>query len=436
MRHDAAIPQRPSNRHTAATGHAGPLGLAAVLLLAAGQGAPAAAQDSETEGGGPEKVARGRVIVTSPDAKLQIADRPPRPVPTGRILDYSRTNGAWLWVDELWGWVDSKSVMLLPEAEASYTKALSDAEADEKALPGETFQPAGDLTAEQQRDRKAAAIRTAKSIALHQRGIVRYAAGRPGEAVEDFDAAIAGGYKLPNVHINRGNALLANGDFDAAVEAITEAIAIDPRSARGYYSRAAALITKDFFEAALGDADKAVELDPNAARHWYIKGQAERSLGKFAEAVKSFNEAIKLSPRYVEALTNRGYSLKRLGRLEQAAKDYRQAIEVDPELAVSRNDLAWLLATTKDEGLRDAEEAVTLAEAAVELAGGEAGADLPESEVGQYYDTLAAAYAAAQSWEDAEKAARKAVELLDGADQFAADERLTMYLNKKPYVEK
>ena len=351
-----------------------------------------------------EKVESGTVIVVKSGAKVQIAEEDPRDVETASVLTYSRRNGPWLWVDSLWGWVDESSVKPLDEAETYYTE-LIDAAKEAGRKPG---------------------------VELHRRGIVRLSLGKVDEALADFDAALEAGFKVANVHSNRGRALLEKGDFDAAMEAMTEAIAVNPMSAVAYNARASALSRKEFYEAALTDAEKAVELDGKNANYWYDRGQMQRSLGKFEPAVKSFNEAIRLAPRFVQALVNRGFSLKRLGREKQAASDYRQAIEIDPTLSVARNDLAWLLATTKDTKLRDAKTAVKMAEAAV------AAAEEEDSEyadqLGQFLDTLAAAYAAAGEWEKAEAAGRRAVEALDGADQFAADQRLTQYLNKKPYV--
>ena len=407
-----ALSQRPGVKPPAF-----PLGWVLAMVIAASPVAAVAADDDPPE----EVVESGRVIVTEVGATIQIADKKPRPVETGTVLTYSRRNGPWLWIDSLWGWVEESSVKPLAEAETYYTRLIE--EAREKKGDGSKDGKGGQDAEPQQ-----------VPVELHQRGIVRLSLGRPAEALEDFDASLEEGYKAANVHANRGRALLALDRFDDAMDAMTEAIAANPEAGGSYDARALALMEKEFFEAALTDADKAIELAPGHAMYWYNRGQIQRSLGQYEPAVKSFNEAIRLAPRFVEALTNRGFSLKRLGRIEQAAEDYRQAIEIDPQLSVAYNDLAWLLATTGDESLRSGEDAVELAERAVELLDADEAGD--DATRGQYADTLAAAYAAAGQWEKAVEAGRRAVELLDGADQYAADQRLELYLKKEPYIGK
>ena len=354
-----------------------------------------------------EVVEAGRVIVVKPNATVQLFEGEPKPVTQARVLTYSRRNGQWLWVDELWGWIDQDEVLSLEDAEKAFTEAIEKAAAADKVDPR----------------------------ALHSRGVVRLELGKQKEALADFDAVLDANVKVPGVLLNRGLALLELGEFDDAVDAMTAAIAADPADGRPYDARSRALLQREFFDAALSDSEKAVELSPREPVHWHNLGQIQIARGKFEAAVRSFNEAITLSPRFVEALGSRGYCLKKLGRLTAAADDYRRAIKIDPRLATPHNDLAWLLATTPDESVRDAEEAVKEAEEAVRIAEAEEEAGRPNPLLGQYVDTLAAAYAAAEQWEAAEKAGRRAVELLEGADEYAADQRLTRYLQKKPYVE-
>lgn len=96
-------------------------------------------------------------------------------------------------------------------------------------------------------------------------------------------------------------------------------------------------------------------------------------------------------------------------RLDEAValvQAYRAALALDPPIpdasaAYVRNNLAWLLATTRFVSLRDPEEAVRLAEEAVEAASGE----------WTYRDTLAEALAAAGRAGDAVRAAEEAIEI-------------------------
>jgi TPR repeat protein len=87
------------------------------------------------------------------------------------------------------------------------------------------------------------------------------------------------------------------------------------------------------------------------------------------------------------------------------------------------NGLAWMLATSTNESIRDGAEAVHWAERLVQRDG---------SKTGTYLDTLAAAYAEQGRWDDAIAAQRKAVSVLTPDDTMIKTSivaRLQLYLS-------
>jgi tetratricopeptide (TPR) repeat protein len=84
------------------------------------------------------------------------------------------------------------------------------------------------------------------------------------------------------------------------------------------------------------------------------------------------------------------------GKLEAAIQCYRKAVEMDSNNPAALDTLAWTLATTGKPDLRRGQEAVELATRAVELTG----ARMPA-----YFETLAAANAAADRTSEAREAA-------------------------------
>jgi len=113
-----------------------------------------------------------------------------------------------------------------------------------------------------------------------------------------------------------------------------------------------------------------------------------------------------------------------------AVAQYRQVLAVKPDAIEALNNLAWLLATSSDDTLRDGPEAVRLAERACALTQYKEAAQL---------GTLAAAYAEAGRFADAVATAQKAFDFATAAGnaRFAAinQQLLTLYQAGRPYHE-
>jgi Zn-dependent protease with chaperone function len=99
-----------------------------------------------------------------------------------------------------------------------------------------------------------------------------------------------------------------------------------------------------------------------------------------------------------------------------------------PELAQANNILAWILATSPQDGLRDGARATRLAFAACELT---------EWRNAAYIDTLAAAHAETKNFAEAVRWQAKALELPDfqGTVRAEAQSRLALFESGRPYRE-
>ena len=162
----------------------------------------------------------------------------------------------------------------------------------------------------------------------------------------------------------------------------------------------------------------------------YNLGLALAAKGQFAEAIKNYRQAIQANPNRAETYFHLGMVLGESGRTRDALVQYREALRLNPELAGALNNLAWNLATSSDDGLRNGAEAVRLAERACEL-----------THYGEplFIDTLAAAYAEAGRFPEAVTTAEKAEQLATtaGLTAVAAKNRqlLELYRAGKPYHE-
>lgn len=104
----------------------------------------------------------------------------------------------------------------------------------------------------------------------------------------------------------------------------------------------------------------------NYAMHNNYGGTLCKS-GQFEEAITHFKECLRINPNHPNAHYNLGLVLIQKGETETAITHLRTSLQLKPDCPYTLINLAWILATSKDPQLRDADEAVRLAERACEL---------------------------------------------------------------------
>jgi len=150
--------------------------------------------------------------------------------------------------------------------------------------------------------------------------------------------------------------------------------------------------------------------------------------GKASESVVHLQQALALEPGFATAHYNLGNTFLQMGRAQDALFHYNRAVEIDPNDAEARNNMAWILATWPEPGIRNGAKAVELAERADSLTRGSS----PISRA-----TLAAAYAEVGRFADAVKTAESASELASVQGNMAlADsirKQLEFYRSGSPF---
>jgi tetratricopeptide (TPR) repeat protein len=111
---------------------------------------------------------------------------------------------------------------------------------------------------------------------------------------------------------------------------------------------------------------------------------------------------VEIAPNDGDARYNFGNTLLELGRAREAIAQYSRALEINPYDIEAQNNMAWVLATCPDAGVRNGIQAVAIAERADSLT-------MRKSSV--ISATLAAAYAEAGRFVDAVKTAERAFHL-------------------------
>lgn len=358
----------------------------AIFLLLVSVGYQAKAEESEFS-------ASRTVIVVSDKAEAFAGNEAVAKAPSGSVLRYSKEDGPWLLVPRYGGWINREHVVALERA-VNYFDGIV------------------------QREKSAQAYQ--------HRGIAHMSLGSYDAAIADFGRAIAAGLGDAGIYINRGVARQRRGDLQAAVEDYTRAIQIDPNSARAYDNRANALAELGQYDASLQDSHEALRLSPQFPEALNNRGVTYRFLKEYDKAIADYTQAIELYPQYAAAYANRGYARKQLGQLADAVTDYTQAIALEPQNWQAHNDLAWLLATTADDELRDPPRAVELAQTACQLTA-QRNADC--------LDTLAAAQAAAGDHASAITTAESALQLAPDEAKPIIQQRLELYRSGQAFRE-
>jgi len=227
--------------------------------------------------------------------------------------------------------------------------------------------------------------------------------------------------------VNLGNVIAAD-DPQQALKLYERAVRSDPRDAKAYNGLGRVLLTQNQPAAALDAFAKAVELAPDEAGYRTNLGYTLAGFGRLEEAADAYRAALNRDAGDAAATDMLASLLEQLGRAGEARVVLEDGLRASPNNPVLAGDLAWLLATTPDDAVRDGKRAVEMAQALAERTGYEDPNAL---------DTLAAAYAAAGKMQQAVATADAAIELAQAADdaEFVAalQQRRSLYESGQAY---
>lgn len=248
--------------------------------------------------------------------------------------------------------------------------------------------------------------------------------GQLDAALAQADAAIAIEPRYALAHAYRGRIQLLRGDPAAAIRSYTRALELRPR--------ASTLFQLGRAHEAAGELARAeqryregLELQPDAPEVRVRLGRIRAQRGDLEGAMAQFEAVLEEYPGHIAAHESLGVVLEQLGHDESAVEHYESALVSEQPTPYALHGLAWLRASHPRAEMRNAAQAVTLAERAVADSQGHDAADL---------DLLAAAYAEAGRYGEAVQMAERARDLALDAE-LAADieRRLALYKQRRPY---
>jgi tetratricopeptide (TPR) repeat protein len=201
-----------------------------------------------------------------------------------------------------------------------------------------------------------------------------------------------------------------------------------PEDAPSHDSLANLLADSGHTNEALAEFREAVRINPKVAALHNNLGAMLVELGRFDEAMEHYAAAARLDPAGWRAPYLTGKALLKQGRDLEALPYFRQALQIDPDNLQVLIYLAQVLASDENPKVRDGRAALTLASTANALTGGTQPAML---------DVLAMACAEQGHFDDAQKAAQEALNLIKASGMTNAativQQRLQLYQNHQPF---
>lgn len=267
------------------------------------------------------------------------------------------------------------------------------------------------------------------SSALLQRARVRAMRGERPEAIADLDKAvrIAPDEAVPlvlraRIHQQAGDTARASADIEQVLEK-------HPDHPAALELRGLIAAENNDYAAAIGDFRRLVAKKPDDAVLIGQLGMLYLGAKQPRQAIKRFSRSIELDEDNFASWRGRSDAEISIGDHKAALVDLEQALKLEPADAGVLNNLAWLLATSPEDSIRDGKRAIELAQKACE-----------ETTWKQPHivSTLAAGYAESGDFDEARKYSKQAVDSDASSPEVKKqlEGELASYAAEKPWREK
>ena len=255
--------------------------------------------------------------------------------------------------------------------------------------------------------------------------------GDYAEAEANLDEILARKNSMhADAHVRLGLAMQLQGKSDEARTHFRQATELQPDYANGHLHLGDSLRAAGNLEGAMEAYRRALEADPKLVQAHLRLVEALRQQGRIEDAVRQCRQAVWADPRSREVRYNLAMMLLDTDHVDEGLKELREARRLAPKWPLALGTLAWVLATSPEERVRDAREATELAEQA---------AVLTNRHDPLILDVLAASYAASGRFEEAVTTVRAAIDLATAVGgQKLVDNcrrRMQLYQQGQPYRE-
>ena len=171
------------------------------------------------------------------------------------------------------------------------------------------------------------ALETGSYLYHLDRGRRLEAAGRPAQAVEEYQKAVEADPKRPQAHVNLISAYGILGQFGKAEEHFRKAIAINPELEECHYNLGVLRTKQSRFSGAAEAYQRALEINPFSADSHNNLGYVLEQLGKRSEALRHYRGALEHRPNFRLAHFNLGNLLFAGGKRKEAIGHFEQTAQ-------------------------------------------------------------------------------------------------------------
>jgi protein O-mannosyl-transferase len=173
---------------------------------------------------------------------------------------------------------------------------------------------------------------------------------------------------------------------------------------------------------------RATDLRPDNSPAHENLAKALLQKGRVTEALIHYRKLLELQPDNMEVHNIVGTVLVQQGRVAEGVEEWQKVLATQPDNGNATSNLAWVLATSPDQSIRNGTKAVQLAEQAVRISGGR---------IALLFRTLAAAYAENGQFSEAIETAQRGIELANsqGNPGLATElqSAIALYQQRQPF---
>ena len=294
---------------------------------------------------------------------------------------------------------------------------------------GMAFMMANKLDEAQQAFDKAIALDPAATGALLQRARLLALKGDRPQAIADLEKAIELSPEDAFPLVLRARIHQQAGDTPQAMQDLERVLAKNPDQAAALEMRGLLAADRNDYPAAIADFRRLVRINGDDPVLIGQLGLLYLAAKQPREAIRRFTRALELDDNQFLSRRARSDAEISIGEHTAAIRDLEKALSLEPDNEGVLNNLAWLLATSPDDALRDGPRAIEIASKACEKT---------EWKQAHIISTLAAGYAEAGDFDQAKKYSRQAVYTGDSPPDVKQqlESELASYEAGKPWRER